>query len=311
MLSRPCAIDPDYCNVRMISINDFPESAMSNGEIFVAWVQLCEIIGRIGKAIAQGKMYTLDNAPAKDLVTWAQNLEAHLQLPFSRDRTTGFKRDVHLLHLPYLATVILLHLQKGTDKLPRTSATALVAASCVARIFEDFMARTTLRFVPGQAGWYISIALLALQYARQIDQLSLHANADIKTLRTALNQMAHRWHSSKMFSRGFDKIFDARSAVDLAPGSLPRQSGASGSKDAPANLRTSLASSLEDVTSNDTADWTSCFPYVTTETSPLIAVLLEKKLEIPVIDWNASQFTYLLDYLDDVDFTMLDTDLNL
>ncbi len=75
MHARPCAIDPDYCNVKMVTAEDFPDPNDPKAEIFIHWVQLCEVIGRIGKAIAQGKMHDLSSSPAKDLVAWAQKLE--------------------------------------------------------------------------------------------------------------------------------------------------------------------------------------------------------------------------------------------
>src|SRR4051812_20408632 len=102
MQGRPCAIDPDYCNVEMVTIEDFPDPSDPRADIFIQWVRLCEIIGRIGKAIAQGKMDDPNASPANDLFAWAQGLQHHLQLPLSHDRTVGFKRDIHLLHLPYL-----------------------------------------------------------------------------------------------------------------------------------------------------------------------------------------------------------------
>ncbi|KAJ9606673.1 hypothetical protein H2200_008681 [Cladophialophora chaetospira] len=311
MLARPCVIDPDYCNVKMVTAEDFPDPTDPKAEIFIHWVQLCEVIGRVGKAIAQGKLNDLNSSSAQDLVAWARNLSSHLQLPISNDRTTNFNRDIHLLHLPYLATTILLHLQKGTEKLPRASATAIVAASCVARIFADFLGRSTLRFVPGQAGWYISIAILALLNARQAVTLTVPADADIATLRTALKQMATRWHSSKMFYIGFEKILDAKPGVIDGQNSAPISDLAGQPSNAMGTKQAQVAPTLDVLPGPDTVNWTDCFPYATTETSPLIAAMLANTLEMPFTGWDSSQFTHLFDFLDGLDPELLEIDLNL
>jgi hypothetical protein len=316
MQGRPCAVDPDYCNVRMVTTGDFPDPTDPRAAIFIQWVRLCEIIGRVGKAIAQGKMGDLTSSPATDLISWAQGLDAELQLPLSTARTTHFNRDIHLLHLPYLATIILLHLQKGTQKLPKASATAIVAASCVARVFEDFLARGTLRFVPGQAGWYISISILALLYARQVEDLQRHADADIATLRAALEQMATRWHSSKMFSIGFQKISESSSGPGMgqsrsATGAQDAMHATIGRLENPQS-QLQVSPTLDDLTATEAAaKWTDCFPYITEHSSPLIAVLLTHTLQMPLPIGDIAQFTYLFDFLDGLDPELLNVDLNL
>lgn len=311
MHGRPCAIDPDYCNVKMVTTEDFPDPSDPRAEIFVQWVRLCEIIGRIGKAIAQGKMDDPNASPANDLITWVQGLQHHSQLPISNNRTVGFNRDIHLLYLPYLATFILLHLQRGSQRLPKASATAIVAASCVARIFQDFLARSTLRFVPGQAGWYIAIAILALLHARQIEPLKQHAEADIATLRAALEQMATRWHSSKMFAIGFEKILEAKFTPKDGQNYAPTQDVAGPTNHILDASQSQVSPTLDDLTGMDTVKWTDCFPFITAKTSPLIAALLDNTLNMPFAGFDSSQFTYLFDFLDGLDPELLHADLNL
>ncbi|CAI4215883.1 unnamed protein product [Parascedosporium putredinis] len=211
----PCIIDPDYCDVKMISVDDFPDPSDIRADIFVRWVKLTEIMGRISKMLCIRKDTCTSTAPlASELVNWVQSLPDRLQLQIGGDRTTGFNRDVHGLNLVYLATITLLNLRKNRAGriLPKAGRPAVVAASCIARIFEDYMARGSVRFLAGQAGWYIAVAILALLHARGDPHLQPFADRDIRTLRTALRQMASLWHSSKMFDLGFDKLV----AVDPA-----------------------------------------------------------------------------------------------
>ena len=307
MQGRPCAIDPDYCDLQLPTAEDFPDPSSPKTGIFINWVSLCEIVGRIGKAIAQRKIPDLRSAPTKDLIGWVQDLPPHLQLPISADRTTNFNREVHLLHLPYLAIITLLYLRRSTTKMPIASATAIVAASCIARIFEDLLGRGTLRFMPGQAGWYIVVSLLALLHARRIPVLTIHADSHIAVLRTALKQMANMWHSAKMFYAGLEKIpgFDAGQITQNA------QSAAMATNRKNLNLpheepQSSLT--LEDV--SDDVSWADCFPYVTMRTSPLVSILLANTFSLAFSEMDSSRFTYLFDYLEDLDTDALQMNLD-
>lgn len=306
MQGRPCAIDPDYCDLRMPSVQDFPDPTDPKAEVFVHWVRLCEIIGRVGKAIAQEKIHDPNCVPAADLMNWPRELPAHLQLPISDDRTTRFNRDVHMLHLPYLATTILLHLQKTPEKLPRASMTAIIAASCVSRILQDILGRGTLRYMPGQAGWYISISIIALLYARNIEALTIHADADIAILLAALKQMALLWHSSKMFYTGLERIL-AGDKIGIQP---PGQSGFAG-RPPVMDDEAHTSPVLQDITATDDVSWRERLPYATARTSPLIGALLGSTTRFPFTDLEASQFNYFIDFLDDLNHDMFQVELSL
>lgn len=292
MQGRPCAIDPDYCDINLPVAADFPDPNSLQTEIFIQWVGLCEIIGRVGRAIARGKVKDKASAPTGDLITWVEGLPPHLQLPISSDRTTNLNRDVHLLHLPYLATITLLYLRKSTKKLPGASATAIMAASCIARIFEDLLGRGNLRFLPGQAGWYITVSLLALLHARQIEALAEHADAHIATLRTALKQMAAMWHSAKMFYAGFDSI----PAIGGGPATQNHQATASVSS---RKAETQVPLTMDDLT--DDVSWTDCFPYATMQTTPLVSALLTNTFSLAFSEVESFQFTYFSNFLEDLD----------
>jgi len=259
----------------MISVDDFPDPSDIRADIFVRWVKLTEIMGRISKMLCIRKDTCTSTAPlASELVNWVQSLPDRLQLQIGGDRTTGFNRDVHGLNLVYLATITLLNLRKNRAGriLPKAGRPAVVAASCIARIFEDYMARGSVRFLAGQAGWYIAVAILALLHARGDPHLQPFADRDIRTLRTALRQMASLWHSSKMFDLGFDKLV----AVDPA-----RMVGDDSSPDAP-NGDGAAADAETGFEDADLADDINCldyFPCITANTSPLIhAVLADDKV---------------------------------
>ena len=295
---RPCIIDLDYCDVQNPSLNDFPDPTDPRAQIFLEWVKLCGIIGRVGKCL----LHRTEALPtlkcvdmAHDLIGWVKALQSNLLLSLESDENLGFNRDVHLLHLPYLNTITLLYLSKSTQHLPRASIAAIVSATCVARVFENFLARGSIRFVPGESPWYIAIAILALLHARRVHILRDAADAHIKTLRTALQHVALLWHSAKTFESGFERLLgpdfsivnDGRNEVIAVDASQP-----------------DTATTFDELSANDGIDWQDYFPNVTTRTSPLIKILLDNSHAWPSIelDWPTyvtSQLQELNNLFDD------------
>lgn len=252
----------------MISVDDFPDPTDLRADILVRWVMLTEIMGRISKLLCVRNDATVSTAPlAGELVNWVQSLPDRLQLQIGSQRTAFFNRDVHGLNLVYLATITLLNLKRGDTPgrvIPEAGRPAIVAASCVARIFEDYMARGSVRFLAGQAGWYITVALLALLHARSSSHLREHADRDIHTLRTALRQMAALWHSSKTFDVGLERLLALE--VPSSPARMP-------------DVGTSVGAAVF-----GEADEINCldyFPYITVDTSPLIGAVLAEDQVMP------------------------------
>ncbi|KAJ5181730.1 hypothetical protein N7449_011877 [Penicillium cf. viridicatum] len=136
------------------------------------------------------------------------NLPQPIVLMIETTRTTNYDRDIYRLFISYLTAITLLHLKQSSGLLPRASSVAIVAASCVIRLFEDYLARGNIRFLSGEAGWEITIALLALLDARRHEDLRSYVEANISILRAAPRQMESQWPSSRLFAATFDKLHD-------------------------------------------------------------------------------------------------------
>jgi hypothetical protein len=230
----------------------------------------------------------------RELIAWVGSLPHGFSLyPAGSERDSHLDRDIQLLHLPYLTTISLLYLRKSSQPLPKASIAAIVAASCVARIFEGYLARGSLRFLPGQSGWYITIAILALLHGRCVEAMTPAADGHIRTLRTALKQMALLWHSARMFDLGFDKLLgsDLNTTTELAR-AHPIQNG-SHPVESP---------SLDELCADDGINWKDFFPCVTASTSPLIRVILEDQMAMPLeeLDWPMDFDTELHDLFEQV-----------
>ncbi|PGG96028.1 hypothetical protein AJ79_09769 [Helicocarpus griseus UAMH5409] len=264
---RPCIIDPLDCNVREPTLDDFPDPKDHfSAQTFIYWVRLSDVVGRVAKYLLQKTETTqFPGHLARECVDWIQALPEPLRLPISTNRTTPFNRDVHQLHLPYLTTVTLLYLAKSTQPLPKAYTTAVLSASCVARIFEDFLARGSIRFLQGMAGWHIAVAILVLLHARRIKPLTESADNHINILKIALKEMAKMWPSASMLDKEFDRLLASNEFVVTEDRSPTR----------PMDLRpTNSLSELADLATGTLINFMDFFPFATVHTSPLVEILL-------------------------------------
>lgn len=272
--SKPAIIDPDDCNIQGPSLADFPSDPQSQhqGEIFIYWVRLCAIIGRIAKYLLKSTANSepLQNALRVELVEWVHSLPARLRLPIDTARTENFDRDVHQLHLFYLTTIIILHLKRCGGQLPQALPPAIIAASCTARILRDILARGNSRFLMAITCWHVGTAFIALLQACRIPHLSRSANEDLEILMIAVRELQKMWASANVVAQGFERLRKAPSATNLE--SYPMNS-AGGQNALNANFEQSLTNSTNTHFGDD-FDWMRFFPFVSKSTGGIAESLL-------------------------------------
>lgn len=301
---RPSTINDDFCDVLPPTLADFPSDKTPEAQIFTNWVRLSVIMGRVHKILFTSRRTGVcvpTVAIAEQLTEWVNATHPLVPLPISKDRTVSFDRDVHLLYLPYLTTISLVYLNTSKNKLPQASVPAVIAASCVARIFEDFSARGSLRFISEQSGWFIAIAILSLLHVRALEFLRPQATTDLNLLRTALKHTASIWPSARSLDAGIERLLgsDARSNHNDASSAHPSHHYPTPS---PASSGRT-PSFLEDLCAGDGVQWARFFPFVTNQTSSLIDIVLtECRSSFPELwlgtsmseDWTG-QFNELLE----------------
>ncbi|KAK6387602.1 hypothetical protein LTS17_000871 [Exophiala oligosperma] len=320
---RPLTISPEDCNVRKPSLEDFGSSSDDpRAEIFIYWVRLCDIIGRISQHLSRptegGQPFSFPTELAEELIAWINSLPVHLQLPDMSDRSRRFDRDVLKLHLPYLTTVTILHLnwssQHPSQPFPEAYTAAVLSASCVTRIFRDLLSRGKIRFLGAIACWHVGTAIVALLHTQRIDTLAGPGANDISILRVALNELANLWPSTAIFVKGFDRLGAFEHLADTPGRAIGKQScqdsqqkGTSASQTAqrqqqemhgnPSPSGMHLApnenpplphSSLQDgqLQWPHGIDWQSYFPHVTPRTCGLADVLLAQEHQPPMDIWG-------------------------
>ncbi|KAL2868981.1 transcription factor domain-containing protein [Aspergillus lucknowensis] len=287
---KPCIIDPADCDIAEPTLDDFPDALVDStarvrAEIFIHWVRLCAIIGRIAKYLSRPGTDTNTPFPthlARELISWVHSLPPRLQLPVHADRTTTFNRDVHQLHLPYLAVIIMLHLkQPYQPHNPEAYPPAILAASCVARIFRDTLSRGGTRFLMAITGWYCGMAFVALLQACRVDGLATAANEDLDILTLAVDQLRTMWPTANIFHHGFQRLrpsaAGAEALLSLSNSDPNAQAGPGTGPGPEPGVETGPAAGTNpSVTGNplDGIDWMEYFPFATAQTSGVAERLL-------------------------------------
>ncbi|KAL3485081.1 hypothetical protein BJX62DRAFT_243340 [Aspergillus germanicus] len=116
---RPCMIHENFCTVPMVTVADFLDPCSPKSLIFVHWVKLWAIGGKLHQELNWPRGDQPDKATiCENMIEWVKELPSSLRLPFHLSRTTVFNRDVHELHLDYFTIIILLHLERGEHLIP-------------------------------------------------------------------------------------------------------------------------------------------------------------------------------------------------
>ncbi|KAL4761709.1 uncharacterized protein BDW70DRAFT_149764 [Aspergillus foveolatus] len=297
--NKPCTIDPEDCDIAEPTLDDFPDAIQDQtvrlqAEIFIYWVRLCGIIGRIAKYLSRPRANGSNAGAfpthlAKQLIDWVHSLPPHLTLPIHSNRTTSFNREVHQLHLPYLAVIILLHLKQPHHTPLEAYQPAILAASCLARVLRDILSRGSTQWLMAITGWYTSLAFIALLQACRVDGLAAAANEDLDILTLAVDQLRVMWPTANIFHRGFQRLrSDARGSgsgsaagaealLSLASGEqAPHLDTGNGTAAAAVSARGLGGGNNETAHGNpiDGMDWIDYFPFATAQTSGIAERLL-------------------------------------
>ncbi|KAJ5568082.1 hypothetical protein N7450_010568 [Penicillium hetheringtonii] len=265
--NKPCVIDPEDCSLTEPTLDDFPNPRdHGKAEIFIYWVRLCAIIGKVAKYLSRNhdsESFAFPAHLARELIDWVHSLPPHIQLPISSVRTSTFNRDVHQLHLPYLAVIIIIHLKRSSSSqpLPQVYPPAILAATCMARIMRDILSRGGTRFLMAITGWYCGTAFIALLQALRIDGLAKSANEDLDILTLAVDQLRIMWPTAAVFHSGFGRIRPNATTTESDPLRTP-------------GPELGMGDGTGYMEMTDGIDWTTYFPFATPDTSGVASRLL-------------------------------------
>lgn len=275
--SKPAIIDPDDCNIQQPTLADFPSDPQTQhqGEIFIHWVRLSAIIGRIAKVLLKSsdKSAPLPDQLREELVTWVHSLPPRLRLHIDTPRTESFDRDVHQLHLFYLTTIIILHLKRSGGQLPQALPPAILAASCTARILRDILARGNSRFLMAITCWHVGTAFIALLQACRIQHLSKSANEDLDILAIAAKELQKMWASANVIAQGFDRLRKSDN-TGIAPNTNSQLDSMVMTSQSNGPSNPVSATNGINVEVDDDFDWMRFFPFVSKSTNGIAESLV-------------------------------------
>jgi hypothetical protein len=188
-------------------------------------VDVCSILGRLGQTtLPGGHLRSSRLHIARELYRWISQLPPDLQL----NSTAPYDAEVRQLHLPFFTALEILY-SPGPSTY-RCSAAAVLAASCVARIFEDFLARDELRHLSAYATFHLHMAALPQLSCHKIPGLWERSKAEFNVIRCSLVELKEKWHSARrtltildrllsLVSRG-DRASESSAQLDTSPDQL-------------------------------------------------------------------------------------------
>jgi hypothetical protein len=148
------------------------------------------------------------------LFRWTRNLPLNLRL--SQKQTTNDVYDLRThdfrarqLHVPYF--ICLAILARSTVPRGKVSAAALLSASFVAGIYEDFLARDQIKFLPPIFTSFCLVSGIILLSARPYPNLWEAAQPDLRVIKNGLKELSKRWRSATGASKALVDAIDSPS----------------------------------------------------------------------------------------------------
>ncbi|KAK5118471.1 hypothetical protein LTR62_002986 [Meristemomyces frigidus] len=219
---RPRAIQLVDCHVRRPNADDFPDSA-ANGQLFISYVDICCALGDVVESFARDTI-TEDKKVAIEniLYRWTRSLRGWLQLGHWNDTRASWELNPHdfrarQIHPIYFVTLTIRSKTPGTHR--AISPTAILAASYVAGIYEDLLARDLVWLLSPTFTTFCFMAGLILLPLRKDAILWQSAQADLIIIQRSLEILSQRWKSVIGATKALQKAMESPSTATarLAP----------------------------------------------------------------------------------------------
>lgn len=221
---RPPALRPEEYDVLPLTEQDFPLQGLR--PVFaVQMTKLAKIVGSIADLIMK-KIAVPDHEIASivgSLCDWQHGLPDELRR-FGTDGTPRpFHRHTSELFIHYFTCVILLQmLIKDPPMQWWTSATSVVAASCVAHLYEDINCREQASHLLHIHGFLSLVsAVVLISYSPQSREKEALRKKDIETIYSTLKAMRTKFGGARVLLDKIQRIqhdLESSRANPLMPG---------------------------------------------------------------------------------------------
>jgi hypothetical protein len=211
---RPRAINHDDTDVGPIQPDDLADAAgRRDGQLFAAYTTICSILGDISEACSRNAMTLAKHQHFEALLhDWPMQVPEHLRFPefgMSTDTYMSLQTQLNLrqLHLPYLLSLAIIGRSLKTESL---SAQPVIAASFIAGIFRDVLARDEIKHLAPIFSRYCIASGFFLALLQPLDQVWATCQADMNVFRKALQELGQRWKSAQAGLRALEHFMALR-----------------------------------------------------------------------------------------------------
>jgi hypothetical protein len=193
---RPRAINLDDCNVRPPCFEDFPNLTLE-AHLFIRYVEAWTMLGDITEGYSRKYMSRHHKERIQNSMSqWTRELPEELRLYQNSDGSSylyisRYNLNARQLHVPYFVILTIMHKTITPNAGP--SAVSGLAASYVAGIFEDFLARDEIQQLPAIFTFYGLAAAVSLISFCRYPRLRKIAEQDLAVIMAAELELGKRW----------------------------------------------------------------------------------------------------------------------
>jgi hypothetical protein len=211
---RPRAINRDDTSVAPIRPEDLADAAgRGDGELFAAYTTICCILGDISETCSRNTMTVAKHQDfERSLHNWPSLVPVHLRFPnfgMSTKTYVSLQSQLNLrqLHLPYLLSLAIIGRALKNETI---SAQPVIAASFIAGIYRDFLARDEIKHLAPIFSRYCIASGFFLALLQPLTEVWAACQADMDVFRKSLQDLGGRWKSAKAGLKALDHFIALR-----------------------------------------------------------------------------------------------------
>ncbi len=211
---RPRAINKDDTSVSPVRPEDLDDAAgRGDGALFAAYAEICCMLGDISETCARNSMTTAKHRNFERLLhAWPTLVPEHLRFPdtgMSTDTYMSLQSHLNLrqLHLPYLLSLAIIGRSLQNEVI---SAQPVIAASFIAGIYRDFLARDEIKHLAPIFSRYCIASGFFLALLQPLTHVWAVCQVDVEVFRKSLQELGQRWKSAKAGLKALDHFIAMR-----------------------------------------------------------------------------------------------------
>lgn len=191
----------ECCDVQALTADDFPHKAIY-ATTFMRVIPVIEIVGRIAEMTIQKQVVSGEQTLhfIDRLCEWIHDLPDEVRL-FDRDETRKpFNRHISELHIYYLVAIILTQMVgKQARQYWKPPLISVIAASALARIYEEIFYREQTHYLPSIHGFLSLVAAIPLIYFKSDSaQAESERAEELEMIISVINSMKYKFGGCRL-----------------------------------------------------------------------------------------------------------------